>query len=223
MGPCFADRVWPAVTAGVYPLMARRRAVDAAKPKTEREVVMMFPAPWRRRAQLAGLVVVLLGVAACGSAASSPSPTSSTGSSASTAGGLQLLPKPSLNGSALSTPAGLTLYQFDSDSGGQPTCTGGCATTWPPFPATAAPPLTPAGLTGTFGTVTRSDGTTQLTYDSWPLYTYSGDSSTSDANGQGSGGKWFAVTASTAPASSATNTPAGVAPAPTSASAVPSY
>jgi hypothetical protein len=73
----------------------------------------------------------------------------------------------------------------------------------------------PAAATDTFGTITRSDGTTQVTYNRMPLYYYSGDSAAGDTNGQGKLGVWFvapvsgtvmsSVPASMAPASPASN------------------
>jgi predicted lipoprotein with Yx(FWY)xxD motif len=57
-----------------------------------------------------------------------------------------------------------------------------------------------AGLTGTIGTISRPDGTTQVTYNGWPLYRYSKDAKAGDATGQGVGGIWYAMTATTAAA-----------------------
>jgi hypothetical protein len=64
------------------------------------------------------------------------------------------------------------------------------------------------------GTTHGANGTTQVTYNHWPLYTFSGDSKPGQAKGQGLEGTWYAVTAagaeahasSTAPASSSTTT-----------------
>jgi hypothetical protein len=44
------------------------------------------------------------------------------------------------------------------------------------------------------GTVVRKDGSKQLTLKGWPLYEFSNDKAPGQANGQGSGGTWFAVT-----------------------------
>jgi len=73
-----------------------------------------------------------------------------------------------------------------------------------------------AGLTGTFSTITRSDGSTQATYDGHPLYTYVGDKSPGQAKGNGlnaSGGVWHEVTVSgsvaPAPSSSSSSSGAG--------------
>lgn len=87
--------------------------------------------------------------------------------------------------------AGRSLYLFLSDAQATSTCTGGCATTWPPFTAEAsAGPGVDAAL---LGTMTRDDGGTQVTYNGWPLYHYSGDVDPGDALGQGLGSAWFLV------------------------------
>jgi predicted lipoprotein with Yx(FWY)xxD motif len=109
-----------------------------------------------------------------------------------------------INGTAvLTNSAGLTLYWFAPDTSTASKCTGSCATYWPPVkgPATAG-----SGVTGTPGTITRPDGTTQATYDGHPLYTYVGDTAPGQNKGNGlnaSGGLWHEMTVSgSAPASS---------------------
>jgi len=83
---------------------------------------------------------------------------------------------------------GMTLYRFDKDerSSGKSVCYDVCATAWPPVPATQA-----SG--GEFGSLKRADGTLQLTYDGWPLYTYSGDGKPGDMKGDNFRGIWHAV------------------------------
>ena len=127
--------------------------------------------------------------AAAGSSASSSAPASSSGGTtpaAKTIGGQQVL----------TNAAGFTLYWFVPDTSTTSKCTGSCATYWPPVkgPATAM-----SGVTGTLGTITRSDGTTQATYDGHPLYTYAGDTAAGEAKGNGlnaSGGLWYEMTVS---------------------------
>jgi predicted lipoprotein with Yx(FWY)xxD motif len=102
----------------------------------------------------------------------------------------------------------MTLYWFAPDTSTTSKCTGSCATYWPPVkgPATAG-----SGVTGTLGTITRSDGTTQATYDGHPLYTYAGDTAPGQAKGNGlnaSGGLWYEMTASGATPAAGTSSAA---------------
>jgi len=93
----------------------------------------------------------------------------------------------------LTDAKGLTLYWFAPDTTTKSACYGSCAAYWPPV--TGAPSAGP-GVTGTLGTITRTDGTTQATYDGHPLYTYVGDGSPGQANGNNlnlNGGLWHEV------------------------------
>jgi predicted lipoprotein with Yx(FWY)xxD motif len=99
-------------------------------------------------------------------------------------------------GTVLVNAQGRTLYYLMTDNHSQPTCTGSCASTWPPMIVSGSVPAAGSGVTGTLGTVANPDGGKQLTYMGWPLYIYSGDSAAGQANGQGSGGVWFAMAAS---------------------------
>jgi predicted lipoprotein with Yx(FWY)xxD motif len=99
-------------------------------------------------------------------------------------------------GTVLVDHAGMTLYAFAADSKGHSTCTGSCAQYWPPVKAGTGAPGLPAGVSATLGTTTRADGSTQLTVNGWPMYTYAGDAKPGDAAGQGknlSGGLWWVV------------------------------
>jgi predicted lipoprotein with Yx(FWY)xxD motif len=152
----------------------------------------------------AGLAALALALSACGSSGSSSSSTPATtapaagGSSApaSSAGG-STVNMTTINGTAVVTnSSGKTLYWFAPDTSTTSKCTGSCATYWPPVtgPVTAG-----SGVTGTLGTITRSDGTMQATYDGHPLYTYVGDTAAGQAKGNGlnlSGGLWYEMTVS---------------------------
>jgi predicted lipoprotein with Yx(FWY)xxD motif len=147
----------------------------------------------------AALAALALTVSACASSSSSTATTSSTpaaaGSGAAT--GETTLDVHTMSGQQVVTNSkGFTLYWFVPDTSTTSKCTGSCATFWPPVkgPATAG-----SGVTGTLGTITRSDGTTQATYDGHPLYTFAGDTAPGQAKGNGknlSGGLWYEMTVS---------------------------
>jgi predicted lipoprotein with Yx(FWY)xxD motif len=100
-------------------------------------------------------------------------------------------------GAVLQAPSGLTLYRLTTDEGGKTSCTGECAVTWPPLLASSGKvPQASPEVAGHLGTIDRPDGSVQVTFKGMPLYTYAGDSGPGQANGQGLGGVWFAVTTS---------------------------
>jgi predicted lipoprotein with Yx(FWY)xxD motif len=108
--------------------------------------------------------------------------------------GAQMLKARQIGSVNLLTDAkGLTLYSFAPDSPNKSVCYGSCAAYWPPVAgnASAGP-----GVTGTIGTIKRTDGTTQATYDGHPLYTYIGDSAPGQDGGNNinlNGGLWHDV------------------------------
>lgn len=89
--------------------------------------------------------------------------------------------------------AGMTLYVFGPDNQGDSTCYDECAANWPPMAgdATAGAGIDAALL----GTSTRTDGTTQATYNGWPLYHFAQDSAPGDTLGQGQLDVWYVVDA----------------------------
>jgi predicted lipoprotein with Yx(FWY)xxD motif len=140
-----------------------------------------------RRRSIAALLVVL-GLAAC-----------STGSGGATAtpevpagGGANVGLASSAAGDHLAGSNGLALYVLSTDSANTSTCTGDCATNWPPATVSGGQaPVAGSGVTVQLGTMTRPDGTVQITANGMPLYAYGGDHSATDINGQGKGGVWF--------------------------------
>jgi predicted lipoprotein with Yx(FWY)xxD motif len=127
-----------------------------------------------------------------GNAGASPSE-SSPASPVKSAGKLAVVTNPEL-GKVLTDNAGLTLYRFDTDTAEPPksNCDGDCATTWPPVPADDA--SAGAGIDkALLGETTRADGSKQLTIGGWPAYRYAKDVNAGDVNGQGVGGKWYAL------------------------------
>jgi predicted lipoprotein with Yx(FWY)xxD motif len=88
----------------------------------------------------------------------------------------------------------MTLYLFTKDSPGTSTCTGNCTTSWPPL-LTNGTPVAGTGVDSTkFGTTTRADGTTQVTYNGWPLYYFAKDQQPGDSTGDGVGSVWYLIT-----------------------------
>lgn len=96
-------------------------------------------------------------------------------------------------GSFLVDAQGKTLYLFLADTPASSACSGGCAENWPPLLTTGAPQAGEGVEAAKIGTLVRSDGTTQVTYNGHPLYYFAGDAQAGDANGQGIGGKWYVV------------------------------
>lgn len=86
---------------------------------------------------------------------------------------------------------GMTVYLFTNDSPGVSTCEGDCLAAWPPVPgpATAGEGVDASLL----GTTTATDGTTQVTYDGWPLYYWAQDAAPGDVTGQGVNDVWFVI------------------------------
>lgn len=89
---------------------------------------------------------------------------------------------------------GMTVYMFDQDTqdSGESTCEGQCLANWPPVTTESEEPEV-EGVTGEVGTITGTDGSTQLTLNGWPLYYFSGDSAAGDTNGQGVNEVWWVL------------------------------
>jgi predicted lipoprotein with Yx(FWY)xxD motif len=165
----------------------------------------------------AAVCLALLTLAGCGS---SYGGSAATGSSSSSAGG-------GAEGAVLATAAGdlgqivvdsrgRTVYVFDKDTAGSGTsvCAGACAANWPAVTTDTAAPAVD-GVSGDVGTITRDDGTMQVTLGGLPLYTFAGDSDAGQVAGQGVQGIWWVVDADGAKVTGAPSTsePASRAPA----------
>lgn len=148
-----------------------------------------------RPAGIVSIAAVML-FAAC---AKSTTPSSSGGSSPPAQGGSMQIATSSVSGvgTALVDDKGFTLYYLKTETSGKIMCTGSCASAWPPvlLPAGTTSATAASGVSGKLGTIQRPDGGTQVTYNGMPLYTFTGDQSPGQANGQGVNG-FFAVTPS---------------------------
>jgi predicted lipoprotein with Yx(FWY)xxD motif len=177
--------------------MATRKILDLGSSRRARRTRLALPA---------AAVAAAAALAACGSSGTSgnasgggSSPSSVSASAAAKVG----VKTASVNGvTVLTSSKGFTLYSFAPDSSTKSVCNGACATQWPPVK-----PATTSGVTAPFATITRADGATQLTFHGRPMYTFIGDKSPGQANGNGLnafGGLWYEAPASgsAAPSSS---------------------
>lgn len=158
---------------------------------------------------VAGAAAVLL--AGCGSSKSSSSgeskeaahATSTTKTAASTSAAtteqvvISVKSNPVLETKILAAgPKRLTVYMFAADHGASSACYGACATAWPPVITSGTPKVEGEASAAKIGTITRSEGTKQVTYAGHPLYYYSPDSVESDISGQGVnsfGALWYVL------------------------------
>ena len=92
-----------------------------------------------------------------------------------------------------------TLYLFQKDKGAKSACSGACAQNWPPLLTKGTPKAAASAKASLLGTTKRADGTTQVTYNKHPLYTFVGDAGKhGSTKGQGLtafGAKWYVVAA----------------------------
>lgn len=162
---------------------------------------------------LGGLILIALFAAACSSTAATSAPpasvvpvatppasvapvattpasapAASTPASSAAAGVVVNMATTSL-GPTLVASTGLTLYTHTGDTATSSSCTGTCAANWPPLAVAAGTTATAGtGVTGTLGTLTRDDGTLQVTYNGLPLYGWKNDAAAGDVTGQGING-----------------------------------
>jgi predicted lipoprotein with Yx(FWY)xxD motif len=162
---------------------------------------------------ISGLLLIGAIAAACGSQAASPRTTkpATPGGSGTAATTVAVDTTSSAKlGTILVNSKGFTLYRLSTDSMDKSVCTAACAVVWPPLLVTGSgSPVAGSGVTG-LGTIKVAGGE-QVTYHGMPLYTFTGDTSAGQANGQDlkdTWGTWFVIVtkASTAPTTTA---PAG--------------
>jgi predicted lipoprotein with Yx(FWY)xxD motif len=93
----------------------------------------------------------------------------------------------------------LTVYMFEGDKGTASSCSGACAHVWPPVTTSGSATVGGAAVSADLGTITRADGTKQVTYKGHPLYFFARDGDAGDAYGQGVvgfGSSWYVLSPS---------------------------
>jgi predicted lipoprotein with Yx(FWY)xxD motif len=150
---------------------------------------------WRPAGLLAAVAASIL-LAGCGpmKSATSPAPSHSAPSVTPAAGAKFAVTSDSM-GKYL-TVGGRAVYLWEGDKGKGSSCDGACANAWPPVTTTGKPRVSSGLEADDFGTIKRSDGSTQVTFYGHPLYRFSGDTGGRQTNGEGSNGfgaKWWLV------------------------------
>jgi predicted lipoprotein with Yx(FWY)xxD motif len=145
-----------------------------------------------------GIAVVAFAVAACGgtSGGGYGGGGGSTASSSSGKGSVALAS--TKLGKVLVDGHGRTLYLFEADKGAMSKCDGACASAWPPLTTSGKPAAGAGVVAAKLGTAKRADGTTAVTYNGHPLYTYAGDGAPGQTTGEGLtdyGAPWYALSA----------------------------
>lgn len=163
-------------------------------------------------------LMIVAGLAGCGTGAGGAYGLGSSSTSAANAGSSQAQTTCAsstapictrsvmVNGSSetvLVTSSGRTLYYFTTDTATQVACVGTCVADWTPLLSSSATVQPIAGLSGTLATVQRKEGF-QITFNGWPVYTFTSDKAPGDAkgdglNGQGVKGVWYVARSSLAP------------------------
>ncbi len=157
---------------------------------------------------LAALALIgVLAMAGCGSSSNS----SKLGSGGAYGGGEETTSKPAASttpstgapitvgtakgvGKVLVDSNGMTLYYFQKDQNGESACYGACEQGWPPLRTEGAPQAGEGAMASKLGTTKRKDGTVQVTYNNWPLYTFVEDKKPGEDNGTDSkafGASWY--------------------------------
>jgi predicted lipoprotein with Yx(FWY)xxD motif len=154
-----------------------------------------IPAPAKLGVPLAAALMAVACSSSGGGSQANASPASGSPASAS-ATGTVITTRSGSMGSFLTDGSGRTVYLWVKDGMNSSACSGACAGAWPPVPAKGKLTVSGGAKASDLGTITRSDGSKQVTYDGHPLYYYVGDSGPGQTNGQGSdgfGAKWWLV------------------------------
>jgi predicted lipoprotein with Yx(FWY)xxD motif len=143
---------------------------------------------------LATVGIAVTTLAGCAATGTGSSAGSSGSNAAPAATGSTLATGKTSLGTIVVNAKGDTVYTFDNDTAnsGKSSCYTGCASIWPALTTTSAHPSI-KGVTGTVGTITRTDGKKQVTLNGMPLYTYATDAKPGDVGGQGFMNIWYVV------------------------------
>lgn len=154
---------------GNHPMLARRVGTGTGVPHEEEAQPPMRSRPFRSIAFRMGLVLlgVSLLVTGCRAAATPSSPPGAT----------TLASRTTALGAVLTDAEGRTLYLFEKDEKKESYCHRACAAIWPPLSPRGQPRVTGNADATLMGTITRDDGTKQVTYGGHPLYYYVADNS----------------------------------------------
>ena len=155
----------------------------------------------------AAMLVPLIALAAAGCGSNNNDSASTAPANAASRSSATVSVADSSLGKILVDSSGKTLYLFQADTGTKSTCSGACATAWPPLRVSGKPTAGSGVKASSLGTTPRSDGQPQVTYNGHPLYGYQGDSGAGDTNGQninGFGAEWYVLS----PSGNAITTPA---------------
>jgi predicted lipoprotein with Yx(FWY)xxD motif len=133
----------------------------------------------------------LAGLTACGDEGDTPA----GGSGTTAASGATKLATADVSGlgKVVVDGNGRTVYVFDKDTSGKSNCEGDCLAKWPVVPAGAGTPQLDGIDASLVGTVTRSDGSKQLSIGGLPIYLFAQDSKAGEAKGQAVGGVWWVI------------------------------
>jgi predicted lipoprotein with Yx(FWY)xxD motif len=175
-----------------------------------RSLLTRIPVPVR----FGALVAVALTAAACGSSGSSGTGAQAGASASGSGAAMVITTKAGSAGTFLTDGSGRTVYLWAKDGMDASACSGACTALWPPVTTGGSPTASGSAKASDLGTITRSDGAKQVTYDGHALYYYAGDSGAGMTNGQGTdsfGAKWWLVAPT---GTSITSSGGGTAPSP---------
>jgi predicted lipoprotein with Yx(FWY)xxD motif len=162
-----------------------------------------------RKLMLSSIIILGILMSACGAMAPAPStlvpqvatvvgtaivPITGAGTATPGAPSIMAVNQNSNLGPILVDSRGMTLYLYTMDTANTSTCYNSCSTVWSPY-LTDGMPTAGSGVTASMlGTTTRTDGSTQVTYNGHPLYYFAMDKGPGDTTGEGVQNVWYVIT-----------------------------